>query len=152
MNGTSALLHLVRTSLELDRKGAFSATTLFDPTQMQYHMSYRPSSATWALGAKVNTNLPIYDSEDDLVRFHEYVTQFYDILKKILDYQPAAMNVRPECCVPRSWLEEWDFENLAAGRDPIVARETRLDSGRMGVLDRSYPIYASDHSVWPQVR
>ncbi|KAJ5548251.1 hypothetical protein N7513_005485 [Penicillium frequentans] len=135
VNGATALLHLVRASLEEDRNGVFSAATIFHPAKMRYPEPYRPHSASWVLGDNSNTKVPIYDDDDDPVLFYEYVIQFYEILEKAFDYQLAAISANPERCASRSQLEGWDFENLAAERDPIFAKEATLDPAGMAWID-----------------
>ncbi|OJJ47398.1 hypothetical protein ASPZODRAFT_64812 [Penicilliopsis zonata CBS 506.65] len=134
VNGTSALLHLVRAALELDRKGAFASATLFDPAEMVYPSPYGPGSASRVLVDPSNMQLPIHEGDDSPVPFQNHVVQFYELLEKIFDYESAAVNRHPERSRSRARLEGWDFENLAAGRDPVLARESRLDvSGRSWV-------------------
>lgn len=135
VNGATALLHLVRASLEEERNGVFSAAAIFHPAKMRYPEPYRPYSASWVLGDNSNTKIPIYDDEDDPVLFSEYVTQFYEILEKAFDYQSAAVSAHSERCTSRSRLEGWDFENLAAERDPIFAKEAKLESAGMAWID-----------------
>lgn len=135
VNGATALLHLVRASLEEDRNGVFSAATIFHPNKMRYPEPYRPYSGSWVLGDNSNTKIPIYDDDNDPVLFHEYVTQFYEILEKAFDYQSAAVSAHPERCSSRSQLEGWDFENLAAERDPIFAKEAKLGPAGKSWID-----------------
>ncbi|KAJ5650608.1 uncharacterized protein N7484_004331 [Penicillium longicatenatum] len=142
VNGATALLHLVRASLEEDRNGVFSAATIFHPARMRYPEPYRPYSASWVLGDKSNARIPIYDDDNDPVLFHEYVTQFYEILEKAFDYQTAAVSANPERCTSRSRLEGWDFENLAAERDPIFAKEATLDCAGMAWIDLIRSVHA----------
>jgi nucleoside phosphorylase len=134
VNGTSALLHLVQASLELDTTGTFSTGVLYDRFKMHYPDPHQPSSASRTLVHKSNTKLPIYD-DDEPVRFEEHVVQFYEVLEKIFDYQSAAKNARSDSGTTRSRLEGWDFESLAAGRDPIFAREAKLDPAGMSWID-----------------
>ncbi|KAJ5525503.1 hypothetical protein N7494_012153 [Penicillium frequentans] len=135
VNGATALLHLVRASLEENRNGVFSAATIFHPNKMKYPEPYRPYSGSWVLGDNSNTKIPIYDDDNDPVLFHEYVTQFYEILEKAFDYQSAAVSAHPERCSSRSQLEGWDFENLAAERDPIFAKEAKIDPAGKSWID-----------------
>lgn len=135
VNGTTALLHLVRASLEMDNSGSFAASTAFDPGKMTYPSPYLPSSAAWVLGNGENGKLPIYDDDEDPVLFHEHVTRFYEILEKAFDYHAGALAANSDTTTSRSQLDGWDFESLAAERDPILAREAKLDSAGMAWVD-----------------
>ncbi|CAG7974439.1 unnamed protein product [Penicillium salamii] len=131
VNGASALLHLVLTSLELGSKHAFSATTSFNRSDLEYPHRHHPSSASWTLASRSNRRVIIYDDDDQPMRFDEYVTQLYEALEKAFDWQSAS----PVSNKQRSRLEGWELENLANWRDPIFAKEAKLDAAGLSWVD-----------------
>lgn len=132
VNGTSALLHLVRTSLELDRTSPFSSALLFDSREMQYPRLYHPESATQALMNETNRQLAVYKADiDKPMRFQEHVTRQYEVMEKLIDYQLLSKRDDSNMGMSGSRFEGWEFNNIAAQYDPIYAIETRLNTSEM---------------------
>ncbi|CAG8189942.1 unnamed protein product [Penicillium salamii] len=135
VNGASALLHLVLVSLELDSKDAFSATASFDRSDLEYPRRHHASSASWTLANRSNMRVPVYEDDDQHMRFDEYVTQHYEVLEKAFDWQSAAVSPPSASTTQRSRLEGWELENLASGRDPIFAKEAKLEAAGLSWVD-----------------
>jgi nucleoside phosphorylase len=130
INGTSTLLHLVRTALYRDKAGDLSSLIAFDPAKLEYARPYQPGSAAWVLSNKANLTQRIYAGDDELpTNFQNYATGFYDVLEKMIDHQMHTSNANESSDVYtcRSQLEGWDFDDLASERDPIYPRASQLD-------------------------
>lgn len=135
INGATALLHLVRTSLEKEKDSEFSALTLFDPSKIREHRLYRPDSAGWVLSDKSNLELTVYADDDEHVRFRDQVTRFYEVMEKMIDYQSGTLNKNPAAGMTRSTLEGWDFDDIANERDPAHPRAATLDASARSWMD-----------------
>jgi hypothetical protein len=163
VNGISALLHLVRASLDHDSKDDFSSEFLFDPHMMMDSVNHKPNSATKVLIDRGNRGLKIYpgkierfdeeetkgkrtDSKaDELMTqknksayylFEDLVEQRCSVLELIMEYQKkkAGQNgVRLKANV-RKELEGWDFIDLATDYDPNP-RVATLNSLGYGWVD-----------------
>lgn len=144
MNGSSALLHLVRASLKYYSKDAFSSQLLFDPSKMNNMAGHKPDSAPKVLTDENNKEMAIYpgrserfeveeakqkggDVEDSKTQkkrsyylFEDLVEQHYSILEQIMDHHISAagqngVNLKLRV---RKHLEGWDFRQLATSNDP----------------------------------
>lgn len=135
INGATALLHLVRTSLEKEKDSEFSALTLFDPSKIKENRLYRPDSAGWVLSDKGNLQLTVYADDDEHVRFQDQVTRFYEVVEKMIDYQSGTLNKDPTAGMTRSTLEGWDFDDIANERDPAHPRAAALDASARSWMD-----------------
>lgn len=144
VNGTSALLHLVRASLKHYSDDDFSSVFLFNASKMEDQVEHRPNSAVKVLISKQNRELEIYpgaserfDQEESTntndfggdvkntskrgyFLFEDLVKQHSKSLEQIIDYQRRA-----ECqdglkmkMRLRKHLEGWDFVELATDHDP----------------------------------
>ncbi|KAJ0413625.1 hypothetical protein BJY00DRAFT_319622 [Aspergillus carlsbadensis] len=129
INGTSALLHLVRTALERDRTSELSSLIDLDPSTLQYRHMYRADSATSVLSNKANMMRNMYDADDPPTSFQDYVTGFYNLQEIIIDHQSHWKGTSSQC-PSRSHLEGWDFDDLASERDPIYPRVAPPDTTR----------------------
>lgn len=122
INGTSALLHLLRASLEYDRNSNFKDVFLFKQEEMKEASEpHQAHSAIKVLLNSMNKNLKIYPDKAGYIRLEDRVEHFFDILEKIIDYQvsiagPSGVKMKS---MPRSLLEGWDFKDLATDQDPI---------------------------------
>ncbi|KAL8366316.1 hypothetical protein RB595_004877 [Gaeumannomyces hyphopodioides] len=141
VNGPSALLHMVRASLEYDREWArtraglsdilFSKDDMEDPKQ-----PHTPNSALSVLLSEKNKGLRIFvkevDESDDekpqpkttYKRFKHVVEEQYNLFEQMVDHQ-----LRPKDGVDfklrlRKYLKGWDFRDLTvtAKTEPIYAR------------------------------
>lgn len=80
INGTSALLHLLRASLEHDSIDKFNSEFLFKPEQMQEPSEpHEPDSAIEVLLNPINKKLKIYPEREDFLRLEDRVGHFYNI-------------------------------------------------------------------------
>lgn len=145
VNGTSALLHLVRASLKHSSKDAFSSQFLFNSRKMKNAAEHKPDSAPKVLTDDNNKELAIYpgrserfeeeeakqkgkDTEDSKTQkkkkgyylFEDLVEQHYNILEQIMDHQRqlAGQNGVNMKARVRKHLEGWDFKQLATSNDP----------------------------------
>lgn len=145
VNGTSALLHLVRSSLHHYGNDEFSSAFLFDPSKMRNAADHRPQSAPKVLINNENKEMAIYPGkterfdEDETKEmgartedsktlkkkrgyylFEDLVEQHYNYLDQIMDYHRKVAGrdgVKIKARV-RNHLEGWDFWELATDRDP----------------------------------
>ncbi|KAJ5552462.1 hypothetical protein N7494_001840 [Penicillium frequentans] len=145
VNGTSALLHLVRASLHHYSKDDFSPSFLFDFDKMKNASGRKPNSAIEVLIHNGNKELEIYPgkserSEEEEIAlgkegsqsskthkkkrgyylFEDLVEQQFTTLEQIIEYQSHAsgengVNLKVRV---RKHLEGWDFVELATDYDP----------------------------------
>ena len=145
VNGTSALLHLVRAWLEFSSKDDFATHFLFDPSKMNNSVDHKPNSAVSVLTNEENMRLAIYPGKNEVFEeeetnqngdeveesralkrkkgyflFGDLVEQYYNILEQIVRHQEhvAGQNGQMIKVRVRKHLEGWDFFELATGRDP----------------------------------
>ncbi|KAN0086849.1 hypothetical protein V8E54_000537 [Elaphomyces granulatus] len=146
VNGSSALLHLVRASLKYYSKDAFSSQLLFDPSKMNNVAGHKPDSAPKVLTDENNKEMAVYpgrserfeveeakqqkggDTEDSRAQkkrrsyylFEDLVEQHYNILEQIMDHHisVAGQNGVNLKLRVRKHLEGWDFRQLATSNDP----------------------------------
>ncbi|KAM7213263.1 hypothetical protein V8F06_011376, partial [Rhypophila decipiens] len=147
VNSTSALLHLVRASLEEYRKDYFSRSFLWDPRRMQDPVEdrYKANSATLLLGNPHNWGIEIYpgqveqfeeetshierkETNNKLTKkrkkgyylFQDLVEQHCTVLEQIMDHQEqrAGINGVNMKVRIRQHLEGWDFFELATDSNP----------------------------------
>lgn len=135
INGATALLHLVRTSLEKEKDSELSALTLFDPSKVRGNRLYWPDSAGWVLSDRDNLQLTVYADDDEHVSFRDQVTRFYEVMEKMIDYQSGTLNKDPTAGTSRSTLEGWDFDDIANERDPAHPRAAALDASARSWVD-----------------
>ncbi|KAI9370912.1 hypothetical protein BJX61DRAFT_548656 [Aspergillus egyptiacus] len=133
INGTSALLHLVRASLWHDSKDKFSSEFLFHFEDLQEappHAAYKPDSAIAVLLSHANRNLRIYAERDKYIVFEDRVEHYFRLMEQIIDHQVTVSGsfdaIYPTRNVSRADLEGWDFHDLAADFDPIHPRVAAL--------------------------
>ena len=146
INGTSALLHVVRASLEHDSTDKFRSAFLFKSEDLQE--SPNPFTADSAIDVLINSKnlgLRLYPEKDSYLLFDSRVDHFYNMLEKLIDYQAEIAgdggggNLHHK---PRRYLEGWDFEDLATSRDPVYPRVATLEAGGKGWVDFTRTIHA----------
>jgi nucleoside phosphorylase len=141
VNGTSALLHLLRASLECNRKDSLASVFIFKKME-EDGQPYKSDSAIEVLISDANRKLLIYpgprksgytqtthteDTASQVTRTTEGVLvedrieQLCDVLEKLIDHQVDTTlrnctGAMSEVC---ERLEGWDFMDLAEDRDPI---------------------------------
>ncbi|KAJ9296780.1 hypothetical protein DTO271G3_4979 [Paecilomyces variotii] len=137
LNGASALLHLVRASLERDRSDSAlrSVLLLKKDSLTEASNTHHPAAALHVLLNPRNVDLSIY-CVDAHVKFKDRVEDFYDQLEKMYDYQVSGLrDIEGMAAVPRSLLEGWDFQDLIHERDPIHPRHTTLNQDGLSWVD-----------------
>ena len=141
VNGTSALLHLLRASLEHDSTDKFKSVFLFKREKMQEASELHKAHAAIdvLLNAK-NRDLKIYPKNNGYLRLEDRVEHFYDILEQIIDYQASV--AEQSSVRARKHLEGWDFKDLATDRDPIYPRVATLKAFGKGWVDFTRSIHA----------
>ncbi|KAN0078700.1 hypothetical protein V8E54_005213 [Elaphomyces granulatus] len=144
VNGISALLHLVRASLEHYRTDDFSSSFLFEPSKMKDAAEHKPNSAHKVLIDDNNKQLEIYPGRSERFEeetkqkggdtegsktwkkkrgyylFEDLVEHHYDILERIVEHHShvAGRNGVNLKVRVRKYLEGWDFVELATDHDP----------------------------------
>lgn len=142
MNGTTAFLHLLRTSLELNRTGQLKSNCLFEQTHIrEADTSDQCNSALQVLLNADNGSLPIF--RDDPTRVKDRIEDFIYIFVSMFTWEENSQGKRPgprkleretvEC------LEGWDFSDIATRKYPVIPRfENIRTSGRSWIeLSRS---------------
>jgi len=167
VNGTSALLHLLRASLEYNRTDKFNSDFLFKSEKMEdAFTTHTADSAIGVLMNKTNMKLKIYpgkgevydevtkrkDAEPDEIfkekktylRLEDRIEHFYDILERMLEHQVdvAGRSGTKLKLKARKCLEGWDFKDLATQRDPFYPRVATLDAVGKGWVDFTREIQA----------
>ncbi|OAP62831.1 hypothetical protein AYL99_02058 [Fonsecaea erecta] len=165
INGSSALLHLLRASLEFNKTDELESAFVFRSEDLiEASRPYTASSAMAVLLNPVNLKLDIYrgreeqtsdhtrttESPDVLnnsgghVRLQDRVERLYNLLEKIIDHQVnmAGRNGENLRAAPRKYLEGWDFKDLATNEDPLYPRVCKLRSMGKGWVDFTRAIHA----------
>ncbi|GES61167.1 Pfs domain protein [Aspergillus terreus] len=139
VNGASALLHLLRASLEQEKRSKFGNRSLFNPEELQEAAEpYRHESALDVLLSEYNMQLKVYAEKGSFIRLQDRVEDFYDHLETVFDYQLRSDHSQ----VPRSCLDGWDFHDLATEKDPVYPRRTMLDPQGRSWIDLTRSIHA----------
>ncbi|KAK2592180.1 hypothetical protein QQS21_010122 [Conoideocrella luteorostrata] len=132
VNGTSALLHLVRASLDYDSHDAFSSLFCFKQEHMkEADIQHTHTSALKVLLNPTNKELKLYPEKKDFIRLSDRVDHLYDIMDKIITYQEiiTGQNSQKWKSRARKYLEGWDFRDIAKiTRDPIYPRVAKLQA------------------------
>ncbi|OKL58696.1 hypothetical protein UA08_06282 [Talaromyces atroroseus] len=143
VNGTAALLHLVRASLEHDKTDPFHSVFLFDTSEMTEALkAHHPHSAIHVLIDQRNLSLKVYPNKEGYITFEHRVEHFYDVLEKFIDSQVHALGKYGNQDISRAHLVGWDFNDIIASRDPIYPRLATLDHMGKSWVDFSHSIHA----------
>ncbi|KAL4940359.1 hypothetical protein BDV06DRAFT_22677 [Aspergillus oleicola] len=150
INGTSALLHLVRASLEHDSKDKFSSEFLFQIDDLQeapLHAAYKSDSAIGVLLNRANRSLKIYAEKDGNVLFEDRVEHYFRLLEQAMDHQvnvsgSYANAQNRSANVSRAYLEGWDFHDLVTDLDPVYPRVADLSKFGMGWIEFARSLHA----------
>lgn len=155
INGASALLHVVRASLEDDlewmQKYAQHDDTLFktERDMMSLATSPSPDSALSVLMNRTNKDLKIFVNDVEIhakettktkyTCFKDLVEKQYSLLEQIMDHQfhiesRSGLDLKQRS---REYLEGWDFRDLTVTikKDPIYARLKKLRPIGRGWVD-----------------
>ncbi|KAK6811024.1 hypothetical protein RU639_013191 [Aspergillus parasiticus] len=144
VNGTSALLHLLRASLKHDSMDEISTEFLFNPEDMQEAPETRKaSSAIKVLVNSHNRKLPIYLEKEGYLCLEDRIEELYNTLEKVMDYEVGIATQRgTNSSRTRKYLEGWDFNDLATGRDIFYPRVAKLETIGKGWVDFTRAIHA----------
>lgn len=162
----TALLHLLRASLEHNRTDKFNSTFLFKSEKMkEASMPHTADSAIDVLLNRTNMKLEIYPEKGEMydeetrckdtqaedmskkksyLRLEDRIEHFYDILEKIIDHQvdiagPSGVKLKLKA---RKHLEGLDSKDLATDRDPFYPRVATLQTTGKGWVDFTRAIHA----------
>lgn len=137
VNGTTALVHLVRASLNHDSKDEFKLAFLFKRKLIQESEDpFKTTSATHVLINEDNRKLPIYKNRDRHIQFEDRVEHMHSVLERLINYQMyVSGNLKKLKNHPRRNLEGWDFKDLATNVDPLHPRVTLLAPEGKGWVD-----------------
>ncbi|KAI0903789.1 hypothetical protein F4823DRAFT_253636 [Ustulina deusta] len=165
VNGASALLHILRASLQHSKR-KFQSAWLLDPNAVKDPQDLtRPDAALQVLIDESNRNLTLYMDKTEVYeenmregvitnntsrrqtrhyRLEDRIEHIYNILEKLIDHQTDAerrsgvqINIRP-----RRQLEGWDFQDLVKDGDPIFPRVATLPTIGKGWVDFTRAIHA----------
>lgn len=135
VNGTSALLHLVRSSLDNDSKGECNSKFLFNAKLLkEAKETNKPNSSIKVLQEDENRSLKIYKESDHFIRFEDRIEEFFDILERLIDYE-IKTTVQNESKIKRKHLYGWDFNDLARRQYPIHPRVAQIQPAGKGWID-----------------
>ncbi|KAH0595383.1 hypothetical protein MHUMG1_06558 [Metarhizium humberi] len=168
INGTTALLHLVRASLVHNATSKIKKAFLFKSEDMtESKRPYGADSAMDVLLDQKNKELKIYvekveisekatglNGEDSrsnasekkttYVRLEDRVEYFYHLLEKMIDHQiqiesRSGMDLKLRV---RKYLEGWEFKELATRSDPLSPVVKTLPTIAKGWVDFTREIHA----------
>ncbi|KAI1745785.1 hypothetical protein F4680DRAFT_403240 [Xylaria scruposa] len=145
INGTSALLHVVRASLAHDSKDKFKSTFVFKSEDLQE--SPTPFTANSVIDVLINPDnlkLKLYPENEGYITLKSRIDHFYNILEKLIDYQA---DIAGYCGInmvnqPRRNLEGWDFTDLAMNQDPLHPCVATIEPRGKGWVDLTRAIQA----------
>lgn len=137
VNGTTALLHLVRASLDPDSEGEFESAFLFKKELIQESEDpFHTTSATHVLINEDNRKLPIYRNRDEYFQFEDRVEHMHSVLERLINHQMyVSEDLKKLKSHPRRNLEGWDFKDLATNVDLLHSRVTMLAPEGKGWVD-----------------
>ncbi|RYP02811.1 hypothetical protein DL765_010681 [Monosporascus sp. GIB2] len=138
INGTSALLHVVRASLAHNSTDKFRSAFLFKSEDLQKSpRSFTADSAIDVLINSKNLGLRLYPENNGYLLLGSQIDYFYNVLEKLINHQAdiAGDYGRNLSDKPRRYLEGWDFEDLATNRDPLHPRIATLEARGKGWVD-----------------
>ena len=129
-NGLSALLHMLRGSLEHDKTSKFGAALKMTIDDLQEPSgSYSSSSAVAFLLDERNKSLPIFpDNDGRFIRLQDRVESLCNIMEKLFDQQedvdkPSGLKFQFRS---RASLEGWDFKDIVASKSPLFPKVATL--------------------------
>lgn len=145
MNGTNALLHLLRASLEFNKTDDLAFAFLFKAENFNEAKNlYTVSAAMEVLMNPANLDMELYDEGEKSdtnaspkFRVRDRINALYGILEKTMDYQSLIVGGRGDGLkfAPRKDLEGWDFKDIVTNEDPIYPRLAKLKTIGKGWVD-----------------
>jgi nucleoside phosphorylase len=148
INGTTALLHIVRAFLSHAKEDNFkSAFQLNDEDLQEAKVPFTADSAIAVLLNPVNRRLKLYDEDegdDDEYLLKTQIDHFYNILEQLIEYQAdiAGHDGSKLRNSPRKFLEGWDFEDMAKECPTIYPRVATIGDAGKGWVDFIRAIHA----------
>lgn len=150
IDGTSALLHLLRAFLAHAKEDNVQSAFVFKNEDLQdVEMPYTAKSATAVLINKKNWRLKLYEEDDDgdgnnKYLFKSQIDYFFNLLERLIDYQAditgdGGIKLQSQ---PRRFLEGWDFEDLATECPTLYPRVATLEAAGKGWVDFIRGIHA----------
>ncbi|KAI1132592.1 hypothetical protein F5Y10DRAFT_197377 [Nemania abortiva] len=145
INGTSALLHVVRASLEHDGNDKFKSAFVFKSEELQESSTpFTPDSAVDVLINANNMNLKLYPEKNGYLTLESRIDHYCNIIEKLIDHQAEVAGY---CGIkiadkPRRNLEGWDFTDLVTNRDPLHPRVATIETRGKGWVDFTRAIHA----------
>ncbi|KAH7175958.1 hypothetical protein EDB81DRAFT_615971, partial [Dactylonectria macrodidyma] len=142
VNGSAALLHLLRTSLESSKVDKFRSEFLFE--QDKFEESPNPATLSSALDVllnPVNQKLKLYPKDEYTyteTRILPNVEELYETLEKLIDHNARVeasykgINAKPRL---HDQLGGWDFADIATDRDPFYLRKATLPLHKLSWVD-----------------
>ncbi|KAH6632434.1 hypothetical protein F5144DRAFT_490121, partial [Chaetomium tenue] len=157
VNGTSALLHMLRASLEQFKLDDCSSEFLFNESAFQPppgHQRFQAKTAILTLLNPSNRKLRLYKLKEDITEeivirpdggcetwtkvrtsyttVEDRVSELFESLEKIIDHQAQGENSAKGLDM-KSWLSDnhlqgWDFRDVVTDWDPIYLRVASLPS------------------------
>ncbi|CAG9982607.1 unnamed protein product [Clonostachys byssicola] len=138
INGTSALLYLVRSSLEHNSRDKFRSAFIFKKEDLKESpYPYTADSANDVLINEENCALKLYKENNHFLLLQGRIEHYYNILEKLIDHQSdvsqdSEVNMEN---LARGVLEGWDFKDLATNRDPLYPRISHLEASGKAWVD-----------------
>ena len=120
-NGSSALLHLVLTSVEPgDDDNPFTARYCLRKTDIRQRVVNTEMAAAWILLDEHNLKLPVLEHDSQSTYLQERIEDICLILELIIEHQIATLANNTSTA---NVLEGWDFIDVAnISRDPLCPR------------------------------
>lgn len=164
-DGATALLHLLRASLEHSKR-IFGSAFLLDPTSLTDTCTQMPPNAAMdVLVDQRNRDLNLYVDKNEVYdeeindgltthkilkkktkyyQLQDKVEHIYNTMEKLVDEQADmekqnGINLKPR---PRRRLEGWDFKDIATDGDPFYRRVCTLQTMGKGWVDFARGIHA----------
>jgi hypothetical protein len=162
VDGSSALLHLVRGSLEHSRTDKFRSQFMFDFSKLRDRSTLEHDSPIDVLLDPEHRRLPVYPAREETYtetvttaggttetvtktkttykNFGNLVEELYECLEKMIDHKsmvenPKGFNPKARLLRLREHLEGWDFRDLTENRSPFDLRVATLRTGAFDWVD-----------------
>ncbi|KAL6800428.1 hypothetical protein J3E68DRAFT_272313 [Trichoderma sp. SZMC 28012] len=152
VNGARALLHLLRASLEFDKKGVFAFMFRFESEKFeQIESPNAVSAAIQTLWKSDNLNLELYvederDGSNANIKYlvRDRINDLLETLDQIIEYQEGTKGdgELPEY-YPRKYLKGWDFTEIATTEPRIKPRLAKIKTVGKGWVDFTRTIKAA---------
>jgi nucleoside phosphorylase len=144
VNGTSALLHVLRASLKHSTKGPLRNRLVCRSEHLrESNEPLEVDTAIDVLANEANFNLQLYDGDKHTL-LKGQIEHFCCVFEKLFDYQRDAMGDigKTLCKTPRGSLEGWDFEDLVKKEEQLYPCASRIESAGKGWVDFTRSISA----------